>query len=151
MHIIHLETLIKAPIEACFDATRNIDLHQLSTTQTQEKAVAGKMNGLIEEGESVTWEAVHFGIRQRLTVKITAMQRPTYFSDEMLKGAFKKMKHQHFFEQKGKNTLMIDHFRYETPFGIFGYIFDQLILKKYMTRFLIKRNNTLKQILEKNP
>ncbi|MFX8875810.1 hypothetical protein ABTM97_19785, partial [Acinetobacter baumannii] len=76
-------------IEKCFDLARSIDLHQISTAETNEKAIAGKTNGLINLNETVTWEATHFGIRQKLTSKITKFDRPYHFRDEQVKGAFK--------------------------------------------------------------
>ncbi len=77
------------------------------------------------------------------------MESPIYFCDEMLKGAFKSMKHEHLFSWENEQTVLIDKFFYETPFGIFGKIFDMLILKNYMTRFLIKRNLLIKEVAEK--
>jgi hypothetical protein len=76
MPIIRLETFIEASQDIVFDLSRDIDLHQVSTAQTNEKAVAGKTSGLIGLNESVTWEARHFGILQQLTSKITKMDSP---------------------------------------------------------------------------
>jgi hypothetical protein len=56
MPLIRLETVIRAPIERCFDLSRTIDLHMRSTEETQEIAVAGVTTGLIGLGEEVTWE-----------------------------------------------------------------------------------------------
>jgi ligand-binding SRPBCC domain-containing protein len=97
---IYLETRIIAPIEVCFDLARSIDLHKVSLEHTNEKAIAGKTSGLIEKGEFVTWRAKHLGVNQQLTVEIIEMNPPDYFCDEMTKGAFKTMRHEHFFEQK---------------------------------------------------
>lgn len=148
MTIIKLKTVIDAPIEKCFDLARNIDLHQQTTEKTKERAVAGKTSGLIEKGNFVTWEAIHFGIKQRLTVTIVDMDYPYYFSDKMIKGAFKDMHHSHFFEVEQGKTLMRDEFTYQTPFGIFGAIFDKLILRTYMEKFLVERNRILKSVAE---
>jgi ligand-binding SRPBCC domain-containing protein len=148
MATIILETRINAPIEICFNLARNIVVHQLSTVQTREKAVAGRINGLIELGETVTWEAVHFGIKQRLTVKITQLEFPYLFVDEMTSGAFKTMKHIHLFAPTEVGTLMTDEFSYTTPLSVLGRLFDVLILKRYMTAFLHKRNELLKQFAE---
>lgn len=148
MATITLETRINAPIETCFNLARNIDAHQLSAAYTSEKAVAGRTNGLIELGEAVTWEAVHFGIKQRLTVTITQLEFPNLFVDEMVSGAFKTMKHIHRFTPTEQGTLMTDEFSYSTPLGVLGRLFDVLILKRYMTAFLQKRNVLLKQLAE---
>jgi ligand-binding SRPBCC domain-containing protein len=145
---IRLETFIDAPVERCFDLARSIDLHKLSLEHTGEKAIDGKTSGLIEKGEFVTWQARHFGIKQKLSVKITALSAPNYFCDEMTKGAFKIMRHEHFFESRQNGTLMIDKFYYEAPFRIFGRIFDYLVLKNYMERLLERRNQTIKRIAE---
>jgi len=55
-----------------FNLSRSIDLHKISTADTNEEAVAGKTAGCIGMGESVTWKAKHFGVTQLLTSKITA-------------------------------------------------------------------------------
>jgi hypothetical protein len=128
---------------------RDIDIHKLSTKKTNERAVSGRISGLCELGDTITWEATHFGIKQNLTVEITSMNKPYSFEDKMLKGAFKSMKHEHRFESKDDTTIMIDNFQYEVPFGIFGKIFDSLILKNYMTKFLKIRNEVLKDVAER--
>jgi len=145
---IILTTLINASSEKCFDLSRDIDIHLKSAENTNERAIAGRTSGLFELNDTVTWEAKHFGIKQQLTVKITRFNRPHLFTDEMQKGAFKSMKHEHHFEEKEGITLMKDVFMYEVPFGFIGNIFDKLILKNHMTKFLIKRNKVLKTIAE---
>jgi ligand-binding SRPBCC domain-containing protein len=145
---IYLETFINAPVDVCFNLSRSIDLHKISLQHTNEKAIDGRTSGLIEKGEFVTWQAKHFGVNQTLTVKITEMNPPVYFCDEMIKGAFKTMRHEHFFERKENETLMSDKFVYEVPYLVFGQIFDTLILENYMKRLLKTRNQTIKRIAE---
>ena len=100
MPIIRITTRIKASKKTCFDLSRSIDLHQVSMEQTNEKAVAGRTEGLIEMDEEVTWQATHFGVKQKLTSKITHFDFPNSFRDEMIKGAFKKFTHDHIFLEK---------------------------------------------------
>ena len=147
---IELITLINAPIETCFDLARSIDLHMESTKQTGEQAIAGRTSGLIELGETVTWRARHFGIRQTLTSKITDFDRPNFFADELVKGAFKSFRHEHRFHAQGNQTMMKDVFVFESPLGILGRLVNWLVLKKYMTRLLIKRNEVIKAVAESN-
>ena len=71
MTTILLTTELDADIETCFDIARDLDIHQLSMKQTNEKAIAGRTSGLCELGDTVTWEATHFGLRQQLSVEIT--------------------------------------------------------------------------------
>lgn len=148
MPIIKTSIYIEAPIKLIFDLTRNIDIHMLSTSQTNEKAIAGKTSGYIELYETVTWQATHFGIQQKLTVKITELESPNYFVDEMVSGAFKRFKHRHEFTTLNSGTRMVDIFDYSSPLGILGAIADWLFLKKYMTEFLKKRNDFIKKHAE---
>ena len=147
---IELQTEINAEKQLVFDLARSIDLHKISTEHTNEQAVAGRMSGLIELGESVTWKAKHFGVYQFLSSKITEFENPNFFVDEMEKGAFKSIVHRHIFSEIPNGTLMIDIFEYKSPLGIFGKIADKLFLKKYMTDLLTKRNNTIKDFAESN-
>lgn len=148
MPIIRIETIIKAERDLVFDLSRSIDLHKISTDQTKEEAIAGVTSGLIGMNETVTWRAKHLGVYQTLTSKITAFERPSYLVDEQAEGIFKRFKHEHFFKDMNGQTLVIDIFDYESPLGILGKIADRLFLKTYMTRFLEKRNETIKEFAE---
>ncbi|MDN5285942.1 MAG: cell division protein [Mucilaginibacter sp.] len=145
MPLIELATHINAPIGQCFDLARSIDVHVASTRHTGETAIAGRTSGLIELGESVTWRAKHLGVWQTLTSKITEMEYPNFFTDEMVQGAFKNFRHEHYFYVIKDQTLMKDIFRFESPMGT---ILDVLFLKRYMTLLLKKRNRVIKEIAE---
>ncbi len=148
MPVIDLNTLIRAPRERVFDLARSIDAHQDSTSGTEERAVGGVTRGLIGLGDDVTWEARHFGVRQRLTVRVTAFDRPAHFQDVMISGAFKSMVHDHEFTEHPAGTLMRDRFEFESPLGVLGRIADRLFLTSYMRRFIVLRNEVLKQLAE---
>lgn len=146
--IIELSTYIDAPIERCFNLARSIDLHLDSMAQTGEQAVAGRTTGLMELGETVTWRAKHFGVWQTLTSKITEYSYPNYFTDEMVRGAFKSFRHEHLFYAVGDQTVMKDIFIFESPYGILGRWANSLFLGNYMSRLLEKRNGVIKQAAE---
>ncbi|PKF73950.1 SRPBCC family protein [Chryseobacterium sp. PMSZPI] len=148
MSRIYLETLIDANIQYVFDLARDIDLHQQSTSRTNEKAIAGRISGLIEGNETVTWRAKHLGIYQTLTTKIISMEKPYQFTDVMLKGAFKSLHHQHLFKETKGGTLMIDIFEFESPLGIIGEFFNIIFLTNYLKKFLIERNELIKTVAE---
>lgn len=148
MPTIHLKTMIKAPPERVFDLARSIEAHTHSTSRTGERAVGGRTSGLIGPGEKVTWEAKHFGVRQRLTVWVTDFDRPRLFADEMTQGAFKKLRHTHRFSELDGQTLMEDELYIEAPLGPLGWLAEHLFLTRYMRRFLEERNRQLKSIAE---
>ena len=148
MPLIQLTTTINAPIEICFNLSRDIGVHQLSVAGTKEKAIAGRTSGLCASGDTVTWEAIHFGIKQKMTVRVSAVNFPTYFEDQMISGAFKSMHHKHIYRTEKGTTIMKDEFKYATPFGIFGKLADYIFLEKYMRNFLLARNAYIKAVAE---
>jgi ligand-binding SRPBCC domain-containing protein len=145
---IVLVTLIHAPPERCFDLSRSVDLHVTSTRQTGERAVGAVTSGLLGLGEEVTWSARHFGIRQTLTSRVTTFDRPRHFRDSMVRGAFRRFDHDHFFEARDEGTQMRDVFDYESPLGPLGRVADVLVLERYLRRFLERRNVEIKRVAE---
>lgn len=145
---IHLTTFIAAPVQRVFDLSRSINLHQISTADTNEKAIAGTMNGLINKDETVTWQAKHLFKTRQFTSKITAMQSPVFFIDEMVKGDFKSFHHEHHFKATDNGTIVIDKVKFETPYGIFGKLLNNVFLKSYLEKLLLKRNEVIKNYAE---
>lgn len=146
---IEEKIIFEVPIAVAFDAERNISLHSTTQKHRGERAIDEVTSGLIENGQEVEWEAIHFGIKQRLRVKITQMDKPKYFRDEQISGAFKTLSHEHFFREIEPNkTEKIDIMVIEAPFGFIGKIAEILFLKRYMSKFLRKKNQALKSIIE---
>ncbi|MBS1623534.1 MAG: SRPBCC family protein [Bacteroidetes bacterium] len=143
-----LETNINAPKDRCFDLSRSIDLHTISTDHTAERAIAGRTAGLIALGETVTWSAVHFGVRQQLESRITAYHYPDSFRDEMVRGAFAYIKHDHLFRFEHGYTVMTDIFRFASPMGLVGRIVDRVIMTGYLRALLERRNKVIKDYAE---
>ena len=142
-------TEIAAPIEVCFDLARDIDFHTRSLEGTGERAIAGRTTGLIGLGESVTWEARHLGVRQRLTVDVTAFDRPAYFRDVMTRGAFRSFAHDHRFEARNRRTVMTDEVEFRSPLGPLGWLVDRVFMTGYLWRLLEGRCQAIKGEAEK--
>jgi ligand-binding SRPBCC domain-containing protein len=149
---IELSTRIAAPLERVFDLARSIDAHVASTPGTDERPVEGvgkKTRGLMELGEEVTWRARHLGVMQELTSRITAFDRPRYFRDSLVRGAFSRFDHDHHFEEVESGvTLMRDVFDFTSPLGPLGRLVDALFLERYMRRLLEERARILKALAE---
>jgi ligand-binding SRPBCC domain-containing protein len=152
MPIVVVAIAIRAPIERCFDLARNVDVHVQSTAGTNERAVGGVTHGLMELGQEVTWEATHFGVRQRLTSRITAYDRPQSFRDSQVRGAFQRFDHDHLFSCMDGLTTMTDVFDFTSPLGWLGLAADRLFLQRHMRMFLTERQHVIKSIAEEvNP
>lgn len=142
---IHLETFIHAPAEVCFDLCLDVNFHERAG---HGRAVAGRVAGALRLGDTVTWEATHFFVRQRLTSKIVAYERPRLFVDEMQRGAFARWRHEHRFVAQAGGTLAADDVDFASPLGPLGRLVDALLLESYMTRFLVRHNAHFKREAE---
>jgi len=145
---IELSLYVDAPVERCFDLSRSIELHERSTGRTEERAVGGVTSGLIGAGQEVTWRARHLGVRQTLTSRITAFDRPRHFRDSQVRGAFRRFDHDHWFAPEGRGTRVREVFDYEAPLGILGRIAERLFLTRYMRRFLAERMAVVRSVAE---
>jgi ligand-binding SRPBCC domain-containing protein len=148
-------TLIAAPIQRVFDLARSVEVHLSGNSHYGEQAVAlasdpaGATTGLLNLGDTVTWRARHFFIRQRLTSRITAFDPPAYFQDTMLRGAFRSMQHDHYFRTlPDGHTEMLDVFRFAAPVPLLGRIAEIVVLRRYMQALLRERNAVIQQIAE---
>src|SRR5689334_16961451 len=87
---VRITTSISAPVEVCFDAALNVGLHVESAKFSHERLVApGRLEGQLQLNDLVCFEGRHFGITQTFCARITELDRPRRFTDEMVRGAFK--------------------------------------------------------------
>jgi ligand-binding SRPBCC domain-containing protein len=144
-------TIVRAPIERCFDLARSVEVHLAGNVHWGEQAIAagGVTTGLVGLGESVTWRAKHFGVWHRLTSRITEMERPAYFQDMQVRGIFAYMRHDHFFRAiSPAETEMRDVFAFAAPIPILGLLAELLFLRRYMRNLLRERNAAIQQAAE---
>ena len=145
---LHLETVIAAPVERCFDLSRSIDLHLSSTEGTGERAIAGVTSGLIGSGQTVTWKARFYGLSPTHTTVISAFDPPRYFQDSMARGWFHSYCHDHYFIPQDGGTLMRDKVEFSAPLGILGRAVERLVLERYLRTLIERRNRHIKQVAE---
>ncbi len=143
-----LDIQIEAPIELCFDLARDVETHARTSASTGERAVGGKTTGLLDLGDEVTWEAVHLGVRQRLTSRIVELDRPRRFVDEMVRGAFASFRHVHEFEEEDGAVRVRETFTWRSPLGWLGVLADELVVERHMRAFLGTKLAALKAIAE---
>ncbi|HET7909929.1 MAG TPA: SRPBCC family protein [Nitrospira sp.] len=146
---ITVETRIRAPIDFCFDLARDVTTHAESAAFSSERVVQpGRTQGLLELGDLVAFEGRHFGMTQRFVAKITALDRPNSFVDEMVDGAFRWLRHLHEFESKDGLTIMRDRLEWKAPFGPIGALADLLFLSRHMRWFVATKQTSLRRIAE---
>jgi ligand-binding SRPBCC domain-containing protein len=113
-----------------------------------ERAVAGRLSGLIGLGEEVTWRARHFGLTHEHCSRITAFDRPAHFRDSMVRGRFDRFEHDHYFAESDGVTVMRDVIDFASPMGVLGRVVDTLLLARYLRGLIEARNRVIKEAAE---
>jgi len=137
-----IETIIAAPPEFCFDLALDVGVHAESAAFSGERVVEpGRLAGALQLGDLLTFEGRHFGLRQRFTTRIVEVDRPRRFVDEMVRGAFRRLRHVHEFHPHDGGTLMRDVLDWEATLGF--------LLKHHMRWFVSTKQRHLKQSIER--
>ena len=147
MPVLRIVTDIAAPVERCFDLSRDIDLHLESMVASKERVVGGVTSGLIGAGQEVSWRARHFGIHWHMTSRITAFEPPHRVVDEMVRGPFAAFRHEHRFEAHGGGTRMTDVVDVRMGWGPIGPVAD-VAAGAYLRRLLTIRNGVVRRKAE---
>ncbi|MEU6213430.1 SRPBCC family protein [Streptomyces sp. NPDC047023] len=145
-----ITTALLASPQRAFEACLDVEAHTRSMAASSEQAVGGTTHGHLTLGDTVTFQARHFGLTWRLTARITAYEPPGYFMDEQERGPFKRWKHGHRFEPDGAGgTVMRDVIDFASPLGVLGHIADATVLAWYMPRLIRSRNAYLASALRR--
>lgn len=147
-----LVTTVAAPPRPVFDLSLRVETHTASMARSGERAVAGVTAGRLSLGDTVTWQARHFGVRWRMTSVISAWEPPDWFVDEQLAGPFERWRHLHVFEPDGHGgTMMRDVVEFTAPFGPLGVLAETVLLDWYLRRLIRVRNRHLVAVAEPSP
>jgi len=87
------------------------------------------------EGTLIDYRLRIAGIPQRWRSRIQLWDPPSRFSDEQVRGPYKKWLHTHAFEECAEGTRMIDTVEYELPFGFFGRMRNPIIRRQIRSIF----------------
>ena len=142
---IIVRTDMNAPIQIVFDLARDAAFHVETAQQSGERIVAGRKSGLFELGDEVTFEGKHLGVRQRFSARIVEMDAPNHFTDEMTRGVFDFLRHQHRFEVLANGqTRMTDVVEWRSPLAILGKVADKIVVERHLLHFLWQRAQKIK-------
>jgi ligand-binding SRPBCC domain-containing protein len=140
---IALETFLAASPSRCFGLSLTVDAHTSSMAASGERAIGGVTTGVMTLGDEVTWRARHLGLWFEMTSRITAHDAPHRFVDEQVRGPFRRWWHEHVFDAAPDGTVMRDVVEYSSPAGPLGRLAEALVLTRYLTDLLERRNRWL--------
>ncbi len=138
-------TAVAAPPRRVFDLSLEVEVHTASMARSGEQVIGGA-GGRMKLGDTVTWQARHFGVRWRMTSLISVFEPPGHFVDEQVAGPFKRWRHAHHFEPDGHGgTVMRDVVDFAAPLGPLGAAAEFFVLDRYLPRLIRVRNHYLQQ------
>lgn len=145
---IHLTTFILAPAERVFDLCRNTTVYKAVLKGRKEGFSSGAGSSLIASGETITLNAKHLGKTRIMTARLIEMERPMKFAEEQVKGDLKSFRLESHFKQVENGTILINILTFEGPRDFLGSLIGRFFLKSYLEKFLLKRNEVIKQYAE---
>lgn len=86
------------------------------------------------------------GIKTKWVTEITHVQQPNYFVDEQRFGPYALWHHKHFFREIEGGVEMEDIVHYKLPFGIFGRMVHQPVVRKKLKEIFDFRQRKLLEI-----
>jgi ligand-binding SRPBCC domain-containing protein len=148
METIRLGTWINAPVERCFLLSLSVDLHVAAARSTRKTASAPVTEGMIAEGETLTFRGRHFGVYWRHTSLIEKLRPHSYYRDVMIAGPFQYFEHDHHFAAMDDGTRMRDDIRFSARGGLMGRLATRIYLRRRLKAYLMERNAMIKRLAE---
>jgi ligand-binding SRPBCC domain-containing protein len=145
MFLIKDSVHINAPIDRCFLLSTSIELVEKTLGM---RPIAGKIKGMVIEGDKVVWKGRKFGLPQFHESLITRYERPVFFRDTMRRGRFREFQHDHQLAEVDAQTLLTDKVRFSLPFGRLGKLVARRVLVPHIYRLLRERMALLKHVAE---
>lgn len=103
----------------------------------------------LKRGNEFHFNMTRYGLTQSVRLRIEDVLLGSRMSYRQSEGLFTSWVHtMKFDDHSDKSTLVTDLVDYQVPFGILGYLSDDLILKSDMTRLLAKRLARAKEHFE---
>jgi hypothetical protein len=146
MQLVQHQT-VNAPIERIFDLVRSIQAHE-ATSSIDGRAVAGKTSGLAALNDVTTWSARFFGLRFKISTRMTSFNPPFSLTENLERGLLLEFGHVYTLRSLESGLVELgDCFTFRSPLGAF---FDALVFKPIMSRTMSARLNGLKELAETN-
>ncbi len=140
------EIAVRAPIERCFLLSTSVEIVE---KELGMRPVGGRTSGLVRGGDTILWKGWQLGLPQFHQSLISAYEPYCFFQDTMLKGRFKSFQHDHRFEDREDDTVLLrDELRFSLAFGVAGRMFARSVMAPHIAGLLQRRFCLLKEIAE---
>jgi ligand-binding SRPBCC domain-containing protein len=101
----------------------------------------------MKKAEEYELRVSRFGISVLWGILIEEFCENELFRDRQTNGPFSLWVHTHKFEDHGHGTLMTDLIEYDVPFGLFGKLADDLIVRRELASLFNARHVRIQNLL----
>lgn len=141
LFVIEIETLLEAPLEICFNITRNSKDITDSIPPLKNAVIDSTLVNHVALGDRFYIDFSYFKDTLSFTTKYNVIEfvPPLKFSEELTSKIFKEFKYTHEFKQSGNQTLMVDRIEYKMSFGILGKKLNEKFMDEFLRQFVRNR------------
>lgn len=149
---LYRETVLPITMLEAWDFFSNpVNLSKITPEEMSFKVVSKDLPNQIYNGLIIEYVVKPLaGIPLKWVSQISSVNAPYMFVDEQLKGPYAYWHHEHTFEEKNEQVLMIDKVTYSVPFGIFGQLANRLIVKSKLEEIFDYRTKVIVEIFKKD-
>jgi len=142
---LHVEVVIRAPLERCFLLSTNVEIVQRELGMHPAR---GKTSGLVAGGDTILWMGWKLGLPQFHESLIDEFRPNRFFRDRMIAGRFRTFEHDHVFDPVAGGVRLHDDLRFTMRWGAFGDLLGRWVLVPHIRRLMRRRFELLKRIAE---
>ena len=100
----------------------------------------------MREGAEFEYFISVMGARMRWKSRIDSYEPPHAFSDEQVEGPYRFWHHTHTFKGVDGGTIIIDHVRYAMPFGTWGVVLHNILVRRQLEKIFNHRAKVIERM-----
>lgn len=146
VHEYRDRALVEAPLREVFAFFADASNLEKITPEWLRFRIVTPMPIEMREGAVIEYRLRIRGLPQRWRTRIAAWEPPDRFVDVQESGPYRMWEHEHRFVDRDDRTEVIDHVRYELPFGPLGRLAHRLFVRADVERIFRHRREALARL-----
>ena len=139
------ETLLAAPAEEVFDfLIRPENVIRVTAPSVALKPVSAPE--IFEQGSRIELELSGYGPPQRFLYEVVEFDRPSRFTETLVKGPLRSFRHEHVFESTPNGTRVLDIVEFAPPGGMLGFLVTEDRIRQGLEKGMRFRHAELARI-----
>ncbi|NIM52213.1 MAG: CDP-paratose 2-epimerase [Gemmatimonadales bacterium] len=140
--------LIRSPLADVFAFFKDPYNLQAITPRWLRFEVRGATDGTVRAGTRIEYSLRWLGLPMHWESVIAEYEDNVLFTDEMIRGPYRRWRHTHLFRPAPGGVEMIDRVRYELPLGFLGSIAHALVVRRQLDRIFDYRSRRVAQLFD---